>query len=1025
MIVRHAAVPEVFLEGGLRKLPGRRDRDVNMLLTVEIDHGEACATAAERGVEAAFGCLHGASADNAVGARRGSRAARPLRFSVGAVSDHATSQEETDHPSFRGLASVFFKAEAVVQDLPLMAVFATTELTEAGDVQRIWEWRPTVSTSGELKLKAVNEKLLQRLYKGAKQVTLSMLHGGYSGSMVLMANSVDMEGNHEEPTIVKLDKTEDLEEEVKRTRAMLKHIDKSAAQIVKPPEYIGERGGVVLEMAGACWVLPQFAADAKRMDIKLLKTVREVLMEQCRLIPTASAATSSAAASDLSRQVVRELWGVGGPLYRLATETARPGKRPATSGSILRNIAKVAEKLSIALLPCFPESNVGVPDFERRKAQMPLSLRTELDALVDMRLFHWGCDKGHKFESSFVHARGDLVSDATLQPFADLLHRLRELAKGVDVPEWLATWHTLRWHRHGDLNAANVMVDVKETAWLIDFATSEVGGAFDDCAKLVSSMLFQYLFAEGGRAIVVADVGKTITVNVSGGILTVAGQARRVEWPPLAKDRLDADVSGTIARVDEGVEGVVVLTDGTAFKNPSLAEWTAERLKLAKMVVDAFVPVDGATHTWELAKRVQALPQNAPPAVKDALGALNTVLEYQCRLVQACHGADADLHPLAWHLPLLIEALKSMVYVDIQPWQKALAWHTASRLAASIGADLRRSPAPAPLLGVAPRKPLQLAASAARFLRRNASRREEDGWQLLHVQERADDGTLQLRALEGLADVTDVFFDELFHAAAGRCEPAAFGELQRDLEAASASILRLKPTFVPAGKTEAETSAGTLGSVCRSLQPTSLAQSVTDQAIAVNHKNTDQVPFGPGKGSLVTWANNWANRLFRSSSARGVRCYAAGQELVVLHGDAWTDVQVLTSSLDLHRVEPVDGGAAFELALHVHNHAPLEMRVAEFDDQRARYQTALSTVHATIPDALSGRRLDVFAQCVPIKIVAGSGTSNAQFEKIREVRGVSDFLHSVVDKRRAGETVCTNVLVVAGPAAGKTCMTSQ
>eukprot|EP01047_Picozoa_sp_COSAG01_P098989 COSAG01_NODE_29091_length_645_cov_1.723443_1_plen_144_part_10 len=100
------------------------------------------------------------------------------------------------------------------------------------------------------------------------------------------------------------------------------------------------------------------------------------------------------------------------------------------------------------------------------------------------------------------------------------------------------------------------------------------------------------------------------------------------------------------------------------------------------------------------------------------------------------------------------------------------------------------------------------------------------------------------------------------------------------------------------------------------------------------------------------------------------------------------------------------------------------MSTTEFDDQRGRYTNALSTTHATIADALSGRRLDVFEQCVPIKIVA-DGAVGDEFRSIQEVKSLSQYLHMQAEKRVRGESACTAILVVAGPAAGKTCMTSQ
>ena len=57
----------------------------------------------------------------------------------------------------------------------------------------------------------------------------------------------------------------------------------------------------------------------------------------------------------------------------------------------------------------------------------------------------------------------------------------------------------MKWHRHGDLNAANILVDLRLQAWLIDFATSGVGIAFDDCSKLVACILLEYQFSGGNN----------------------------------------------------------------------------------------------------------------------------------------------------------------------------------------------------------------------------------------------------------------------------------------------------------------------------------------------------------------------------------------------------------------------------------------------------------------------------------------------------------------------------------------------
>ena len=53
--------------------------------------------------------------------------------------------------------------------------------------------------------------------------------------------------------------------------------------------------------------------------------------------------------------------------------------------------------------------------------------------------------------------------------------------------------HPLRSYQHGDLNAANVLIDLRGSLWLIDFAsTGPDKNPFTDGAKLFSALLFEY-----------------------------------------------------------------------------------------------------------------------------------------------------------------------------------------------------------------------------------------------------------------------------------------------------------------------------------------------------------------------------------------------------------------------------------------------------------------------------------------------------------------------------------------------------
>ena len=85
--------------------------------------------------------------------------------------------------------------------------------------------------------------------------------------------------------------------------------------------------------------------------------------------------------------------------------------------------------------------------------------------------------------------------------------------------------------------------------------------------------------------------------------------------------------------------------------------------------------------------------------------------------------------------------------------------------------------------------------------------------------------------------------------------------------------------------------------------------------------------------------------------------------------------------------------------------------------------------HATIVDALAGRRLDIFKQCVPIKVVsasAGMGSSEDLLAQVTQAEGVAHYLHAVHEERAMGRKHRKmNMLLTAEPAAGKTCLLSQ
>ena len=86
----------------------------------------------------------------------------------------------------------------------------------------------------------------------------------------------------------------------------------------------------------------------------------------------------------------------------------------------------------------------------------------------------------------------------------------------------------------------------------------------------------------------------------------------------------------------------------------------------------------------------------------------------------------------------------------------------------------------------------------------------------------------------------------------------------------------------------------------------------------------------------------------------------------------------------------------FEADLSPWNHAPCQLDEADYRALSRRYLQTLRAKHASIVDALSGKRLDVFDQCVPIEVAAASGAppmdADDALAEMKDVAGLYAFL---------------------------------
>ena len=213
--------------------------------------------------------------------------------------------------------------------------------------------------------------------------------------------------------------------------------------------------------------------------------------------------------------------------------------------------------------------------------------------------------------------------------------------------------------------------------------------------------------------------------------------------------------------------------------------------------------------------------------------------------------------------------------------------------------------------------------------------------------------------------------------------------------------------------------------------------SITGSDVAGNHAALGA--FDAAATQLTTaGVQSLAQDALYASGQVGLRRYSAGQWLMVLvDGDRtgqWVDAQVVdaTTSHEPHRHELAwDRGDGEQerasVPLHPWNHAPRQLLLAAFEDTRRWYSQMMRGQHASIVDALSGRRLDVLEQLVPIDVTSmpGAHSQHSPLGAIHDVGDLSSALHEAHTSLVHQAECRACFLLTAGPAAGKSSMMSQ
>ena len=252
----------------------------------------------------------------------------------------------------------------------------------------------------------------------------------------------------------------------------------------------------------------------------------------------------------------------------------------------------------------------------------------------------------------------------------------------------------------------------------------------------------------------------------------------------------------------------------------------------------------------------------------------------------------------------------------------------------------------------------------------------------------------------------------------------------------------------------------------RALAP---SDEVNDKSMPPNF--VPSVVAGIDLSLLVSVVHVWFRErsgITENSGAGAPPRYSAGSQLWIHQDgappDSWQAATVKVSANAAASLKhAVDGLESNEVLLHYFNHCPLEMELAAMQRALKTYSLSMCVAHGFIIDALSGRRLDVFrrarslirsphhvelmhivcpdaasihlhaSECVPIQIQTsppkpGSPQKRLNHTMVQDVMGLARHLRWMMAERlaRGGElSFSPALLVVAGPASGKTSLMSQ
>ncbi|KAK3254364.1 hypothetical protein CYMTET_36420 [Cymbomonas tetramitiformis] len=305
----------------------------------------------------------------------------------------------------------------------------------------------------------------QALGTSHQRLEMKKLHGGYSGSLVLLVQ-LHEDGNPQCPCVVKLDSVvQDVRDEFKLTQEARHQLGSFLPEILREPVETSEgKGGIVYELAGAYGVQP--GVYNIRDEWGIVVTFKSVYLQ---------------AADEPGEGGGRRPGGTGRAGGACAGKLQLKEEREEVGS---REVQGVLEEL-FGKDGCMRGLTHG--SVERRSSNL-FELHSLVEVLDDNVLNTIPA-------KSFLHTRTGQVWKPSL---VGSFEKLKAAVEAGGAAFW-GHCGVLTGDVHGDFHGGNILIDCSENAWIIDFANKKRHHKLQDVVKLMATVLFEYTRAEAGE----------------------------------------------------------------------------------------------------------------------------------------------------------------------------------------------------------------------------------------------------------------------------------------------------------------------------------------------------------------------------------------------------------------------------------------------------------------------------------------------------------------------------------------------